>query len=97
MKRCESSKFLIQAIGAILNSACPHIHRVERGLTIVLDFSRSVHSGAATQPQNCESKHKLPSSKMRDKIEQRVMLTRYTRGVRIVFPEQKYDPVTVLE
>ena len=24
------------------------------------------------------------------------LLTRYTRGVRVVFPEQNYDPITVL-
>ena len=47
---------------AILNGGPRHIQRVKRASAFVLDYSRSVLSGAATQPQSSASKHKHNAS-----------------------------------
>ena len=60
--RCEPRKFLIQMSGAILNGEPRHVHRAERASAILLDYSRSVFNGAATQPQSCASKHEHDTS-----------------------------------
>ena len=48
--------------GASLNGEPRHVHRAERASAILLDYSRTVCSGAATQPQTCASKHKYDTS-----------------------------------
>ena len=60
--RCEPRKFLIQMSGAILNGEPRHVHWAERASAILLDYSRTVCSGAATQPQTCASKHEYDTS-----------------------------------
>ena len=48
--------------GAILNGEPRHVHWAERASAILLDYSRTVCSGAATQPQTCASKHEYDTS-----------------------------------
>ena len=48
--------------GASLNGEPRHVHRAERASAILLDYSRSVFSGAATQSQSCASKHEHDTS-----------------------------------
>ena len=62
MTRCEPRKFLIQMSFAILNGGPRHIQRMKRASAFVLDYSRSVLSGAATQPQSSASKHEHNAS-----------------------------------